>query len=207
MSVNTPTAPGNGDRRNNLDMAMIHGQAAGIVRRGVVLLAILLLLSSATLCQLSISAADSPQHRMNVTACGYGLFDCNESQLTPGEVAEVIATRHRVNVTACGYGFLGCSESLLTTSEVAEVNAIRRRINTLAPGYDLPAPELLGGAAPQKILGPSFVWPLAVAENGSYYGELNKNGVPKTVHVNGYFRSNGTYVRGYYRSAPGTNPR
>jgi hypothetical protein len=45
-----------------------------------------------------------------------------------------------------------------------------------------------------------------VAENGSYYGEPNKSGVPKTVLVNGYRRSNGTYVQGYYRSAPGTNP-
>lgn len=45
------------------------------------------------------------------------------------------------------------------------------------------------------------------AENGSYYGELNKNGVPKTVPVRGYYRKDGTYVRGYYRSAPGTNPK
>lgn len=41
-----------------------------------------------------------------------------------------------------------------------------------------------------------------VAENGSYYGESNKYGVPKTVYVNGYYRSDGTYVRGHYRSAP-----
>jgi hypothetical protein len=44
------------------------------------------------------------------------------------------------------------------------------------------------------------------AENGSCYGDPNANGVPKTVHVNGYYRKDGTYVRGYYRSAPGTNP-
>jgi len=44
------------------------------------------------------------------------------------------------------------------------------------------------------------------AENGSCYGDLNANGVPKTIHVNGYYRKDGTYVRGYYRSAPGTNP-
>src|ERR1700730_353261 len=44
------------------------------------------------------------------------------------------------------------------------------------------------------------------AENGSCYGDPNVNGVPKTVHVNGYYRRDGTYVRGYYRSAPGTNP-
>ena len=44
------------------------------------------------------------------------------------------------------------------------------------------------------------------AENGSCYGDLNANGVPKTVQVNGYNRKDGTYVKGYYRSAPGTNP-
>lgn len=45
-----------------------------------------------------------------------------------------------------------------------------------------------------------------IAENGSYYGQLNQNGVPKTVRVRGYFRRDGTYVQGHYRSAPGTNP-
>jgi hypothetical protein len=46
----------------------------------------------------------------------------------------------------------------------------------------------------------------AVAENGSYYGQSNVNGVPKTVAVGGYYRKDGTYVRGHYRSAPGSNP-
>ncbi len=44
------------------------------------------------------------------------------------------------------------------------------------------------------------------AESGSYYGELNKNGIPKTVPVRGYYRKDGTYVRGHYRSRPGSNP-
>jgi len=44
------------------------------------------------------------------------------------------------------------------------------------------------------------------AENGSYYGQPNVNGVPKTVAVGGYYRKDGTYVRGHYRSAPGSNP-
>jgi len=46
----------------------------------------------------------------------------------------------------------------------------------------------------------------SVAENGSYYGQPNVNGVPKTVAVDGYYRKDGTYVRGHYRSAPGSNP-
>lgn len=39
------------------------------------------------------------------------------------------------------------------------------------------------------------------AENGSCYGDISEStGLPKTIHVHGYYRSNGTYVRGYYRS-------
>lgn len=42
-----------------------------------------------------------------------------------------------------------------------------------------------------------------VAENGSYYGEISKTtDRPKTVHVQGYYRKDGTYVRGHYRSRP-----
>lgn len=49
--------------------------------------------------------------------------------------------------------------------------------------------------------------PARTAENGSYYGQPNTNGVPKTVYVDGYYRSDGTYVRGHYRSSPGSNPK
>jgi len=40
------------------------------------------------------------------------------------------------------------------------------------------------------------------AENGSCFGDVsNINGMPKTNHVSGYFRRDGTYVRGHYRSS------
>jgi hypothetical protein len=40
------------------------------------------------------------------------------------------------------------------------------------------------------------------AENGSCFGDTsNINGMPKTNHINGYFRKDGTYVRGHYRSS------
>jgi hypothetical protein len=43
----------------------------------------------------------------------------------------------------------------------------------------------------------------SVAENGSYYGQISElTGRPRTVLVRGYFRSDGTYVRGHYRSPP-----
>jgi hypothetical protein len=39
------------------------------------------------------------------------------------------------------------------------------------------------------------------AENGSCYGDISaRTGLPKTVPVHGYYRADGTYVRGYYRS-------
>ncbi len=39
------------------------------------------------------------------------------------------------------------------------------------------------------------------AENGSCYGDISPlTGNPKTIQVDGYFRSDGTYVRGHYRS-------
>ena len=49
----------------------------------------------------------------------------------------------------------------------------------------------------------SFEFSPFVAENGSYYGEISDyTGRPKTVHVRGYYRKDGTYVRGHYRSKP-----
>jgi hypothetical protein len=39
------------------------------------------------------------------------------------------------------------------------------------------------------------------AENNSCYGDISAiTGRPKTTHVKGYYRRDGTYVRGHYRS-------
>lgn len=39
------------------------------------------------------------------------------------------------------------------------------------------------------------------AENGSCYGDISAaTGRPKTIEVQGYYRKDGTYVRGHYRS-------
>ena len=41
------------------------------------------------------------------------------------------------------------------------------------------------------------------AENGSCYGDISSyTGRPKMVHVRGYYRKDGTYVRGHYHSRP-----
>jgi hypothetical protein len=55
-----------------------------------------------------------------------------------------------------------------------------------------------------STLAPSPTTPAAsplCAENGSCYGDISaRTGLPKTVSVRGYYKSDGTYVRGYYRS-------
>lgn len=44
---------------------------------------------------------------------------------------------------------------------------------------------------------------IGCAENGSCYGDISAaTGRAKTVSVGGYFRKDGTYVRGHYRSRP-----
>ena len=77
-----------------------------------------------------------------------------------------------------------------------------------APAYVSSQPSYSSGSAVTAYESDAATTPIygAVAENGSYYGQPNVNGVPKTVAVSGYYRKDGTYVRGYYRSAPGSNP-
>jgi hypothetical protein len=73
-----------------------------------------------------------------------------------------------------------CKLESLTVDERAEVAAARSRVTTTEPTRGPPC-----------------------AENGSCYGDISDaTGRPKTVHVDGYYRRDGTYVRGHYRSSP-----
>jgi hypothetical protein len=80
---------------------------------------------------------------------------------------------------------------------------LQRQLGTMSGSRSL---DLSGLNATTTVPSPITSGTRLCAENGSCYGDLNANGVPKTVHVNGYYRKDGTYVRGHYRSAPGTNP-
>ena len=62
---------------------------------------------------------------------------------------------------------------------------------------------LISSTAPTAAYDPSPIQPrnYGCAENGSCYGDISPStGNPKTVKVQGYFRKDGTYVRGHYRS-------
>jgi hypothetical protein len=49
---------------------------------------------------------------------------------------------------------------------------------------------------------PSYYSPSSNYYRPSYYSHLNAAGYPKNQWVNGYYRSNGTYVHGYWRNSP-----
>jgi hypothetical protein len=75
--------------------------------------------------------------------------------------------------------------------------------NNLSPRNTTePAQPPASAAYPIAPALPALPYPAPMcAENGSCYGDIsNITGLPKTTPVNGYFRSDGTYVRGYYRS-------
>ena len=68
--------------------------------------------------------------------------------------------------------------------------ALRAAVGASAPLSTPPAP-------PRSPIPPNP----SCSESGSCYGDISSaTGLPKTVDVPGYYRRDGTYVRGYYRS-------
>jgi hypothetical protein len=144
----------------------------------------------------------------NLFNCNNGLYGCDRSTLTSSEEEEVGASARARNLFNCNNGLYGCDRSVRTAPAKSKAvsQTKRSRSNTLALRRSVPqltatdkvlfTPQLESNTAPSAE-------PSACAENGSCYGDLSAaTGRPKTVHVNGYFRKDGTYVRGYYRSPP-----
>jgi hypothetical protein len=76
-----------------------------------------------------------------------------------------------------------------------------------APRVDPSAPATIARSVPKSPTvakpGQSTRGSPLCAENGSCYGDISsKTGRLKTVYVGGYYRKDGTYVRGHYRSRP-----
>ncbi len=133
----------------------------------------------------------------NNAACLTGHY-CNKSLLAPDVAAEVLRANIARNNAACLAGHY-CNKSLLAPDVALDVQRARQTPPAAAFVFSNSVPDT------RTLPGPS-VSDTLTADNGSYYGEPNANGVPKTVHVNGYYRRDGTYVRGHYRSTPYSNP-
>ena len=106
-------------------------------------------------------------------------------------------------------------DSISYTQPRAEVSEVNLKANG---NVNFPTLEKISPIAPLSLLSEPPTTPLSLlsereeqnyigkpgcGENGSCYGDLNASGVSKEVFVNGYYRSDGTYVRSHYRSRPG----
>jgi hypothetical protein len=139
---------------------------------------------------------------------------CDRRLLTPGEGAEVARRAKERNYQRCYSGRAGCNLASLTTVQVRDVrrhrpldfpdpeapsrfgtqDAAGNSIDSVSTYRNLP-PALRSAATAQPTAG--------CAENGSCYGDVSAaTGRAKTVSVRGYYRRDGTYVRGHYRSSP-----
>lgn len=138
-----------------------------------------------------LSAADQSvvkqaDYDRNFSACKFGnTYSCRRDALLPADLAVVEKADYDRNVSACRYGnAYACKPSLLSPEDAVAVAQARAQAAT----YATPAPSVVVAAC---------------AENESCYGDISADtGWPKTAPVSGYYRKDGTYVRGYFRNTP-----
>ena len=139
-----------------------------------------------------------PDYQANLNTCLRGSYAalCNHGVLSAEDAQRVRAAEYQANLNTCLRGSYAalCNHGVLSAEEAQRVNAAEIAANTISsrgqPTQSLNAPTL------------SPTSPLC-AENGSCYGDTSAlTGRPKTVPVEGYYRKDGTYVRGHYRSKP-----
>lgn len=113
-----------------------------------------------------------------------------------------VAEAYRANLSLCQHGAGGCRLDLIASEDRILVSAALLPSEEIAPrrAVQVRPPTVVANRPAATTVQP---WRPSCAENGSCYGDRNyATGRPKTVHVSGYYRRDGTYVRGHYRSAP-----
>ena len=152
----------------------------------------------------------------NYSNCVAGLsFGCRLDLLTDAQRAKVRQAQLARNYSNCVAGLsFGCRFDLLTDAQRAKVRQaqLARNYSNCVAGLSFGCRlDLLTDAQRRGI---KSKWEsqaqdavsqvtVPCAENGSCYGDISvATSRPKTVHVKGYYRRDGTYVRGHYRSKP-----
>jgi len=159
----------------------------------------------------------------NFYACNNGYATCNQTLLSEEQKQKVYTAALSRNFYACNNGYATCNQTLLSEEQRSRVyeSTLSRNFNACNNGYVTCNQTLLSEEQRQRLVAkttnnnssnigatqrsePQNPYPNgggACAENGSCYGDISTiTGAPKTNHINGYYRSNGTYVRGHYRS-------
>lgn len=126
----------------------------------------------------------------------FSLSVFEKAGLTPSEI-EVI--NHNNAATAC----TGHGRSTDNVLKILEPASLPTPPSTGAAVEKTSAAAVAAGtaAASSPSTPPQPAPKASCAENGSCYGDTSATtGKPKTTHVDGYTRKDGTYVRGHYRS-------
>jgi hypothetical protein len=168
-----------------------------------------------------LSEADANQvavsdYQRNVRNCLDGLtYSCNRRLLSKSDAQQVASSDYRRNFQSCLDGLTySCDRRLLSEADAEQVAAsdYQRNFSNCLQGLTYTCDQSRLSLEDQKrvditlLQKQTVTTPLVLpgcAENGSCYGDISElTGRPKTVAVRGYYRSDGTYVRGHYRSAP-----
>ena len=141
----------------------------------------------------------------NFYNCNHGLsYGCDSSKLTSDQKVQVEKSALSRNFYSCNHGY-SCDSSKLTNDEKIQVekSALSRNFYNCNHGYSCDSSKLTNEQQAKISKGSSerVSAPIGCAENGSCYGDISSiTGRPKTISVGGYYRRDGTYVRGHYRS-------
>ena len=148
----------------------------------------------------------------NYVNCLSGIsFGCDRNRLTDAQRSEVRQAELQRNYVNCLSGIsFGCNRDGLTDAqrnEVRQAELQRNYVNCLSGISFGCNRNRLTDAQRAVVTATSDSAARALktrcAENGSCYGDISAaTGRPKTVYVEGYYRSDGTYVKGHYRSRP-----
>ena len=119
---------------------------------------------------------------------------------------------YQKNLISCQHNFLSCDLSLLKDADKNDIDLVKIQLNQEIALAEAQKASLtkLNASTPLLIKSNSYLPYTSsqnsygkCAENGSCYGDISSlTGRPKTVAVKGYYRKDGTYVRGHYRSKP-----
>ena len=105
---------------------------------------------------------------------------------------------YQKNLIACQHGFSSCELKLLNTEDASNIDFAEIE---LSEGIKVELAQ--NSPSSTSTINPGSISGKLCAENGSCYGDISAaTGRPKTVAVQGYYRKDGTYVKGHYRSSP-----
>jgi hypothetical protein len=156
---------------------------------------------------LSCISAANAQSNYNFDNCRFGNYSCDQSLLTDQQRSIVHQAALTRNFDSCRFGNYSCDQSLLTDQQkaIAHQAALTRNFDSCRFGNYSCDQSLLTSEQLTQItngnVGDQQYTARSCAENGSCYGDISElTGQPKTTRVNGYYRRDGTYVRGHYRS-------